>query len=62
MAPYPTEEFRMNAVAPVWEGVQLIRDEVTAAAKGQIAVTAVALWGFKILRSDGFERLRFKVA
>lgn len=53
---------RMSAVAPVWEGVSLIRDEVTAAAKGQIAVTAVALWGFRILRAVAFKRLQFRTA
>ena len=49
----------MNAVAPIWNGVELITDNVTQAKKGQIVLTAVALIGFQILRTGGF--LRFAV-
>lgn len=45
---------RRDMVAPIWEGVTLIPDEVTKAAGGQIVVTAVMLHAVKILRSDGF--------
>ena len=45
---------RRDMVAPIWEGVTLIPDEVTLAKKGQIQVTAVMLHAVKILRSDGF--------
>lgn len=45
---------RRDMVAPVWEGVTLIPDEVTLAKKGQIQVTAVMLHAVKLLRSDGF--------
>ena len=38
----------INAIAPIWEGMRLIRDEVTNAAKGQIQVTAIALHNFAI--------------
>lgn len=51
----------MNAVAPIWEGVKLIRDEVTNAASGLIQVTAVALHNFKVLRPDAFVRTKFKL-
>ena len=51
-----------NAVCPVWEGVRLIRDEVTGAAKGQIQVTAIALHNFKVVRADGFVRTKLKLA
>ena len=51
----------MNAVAPIWEGLRLIRDEVTNADKGQIQVTAVALHNFKVLRADGFVRTKLKL-
>ncbi len=43
-----------DMVAPIWEGVTLIPDEVTKAANGQIVVTAVMLYAIKILRKDGF--------
>ena len=45
---------RRDMVAPIWEGVQLIPDEITKAANGQIVVTAVMLHAMKILRAAGF--------
>ena len=45
---------RADMVAPVWEGVTIIPDEVTKAANGQIVITAVMLHAVKILRTDGF--------
>ena len=41
----------MTAVAPTWEGITLIPDEVTKASEGQIIVTAVMLYAIKILRT-----------
>ena len=38
-------------VAPIWEGVTLIPDEITKAANGQIVITAVMLYAIQILRS-----------
>ena len=52
----------LNAVCPVWEGLKLIRDEVTNAVKGQVSVTAVAFHNFKVLRADGFVRTKVKLA
>ena len=45
---------RRDMVAPIWEGVTIIPDEVTKAANGQIVITAVMLHAVKILRSAGF--------
>ena len=45
---------RRDMVAPVWEGVTLIPDEITKAKSGQIVVTAVMLHAVKILRAGGF--------
>ena len=45
---------RRDYVAPIWEGVTLIPDEITKAASGQIVVTAVMLYSVKLLRADGF--------
>ena len=42
-----------SAVAPVWEGITLIPDEVTKADNGQIKITAVMLFAMKVLRTDG---------
>ena len=52
----------MNAVAPVWEGVRLIRDELTGAAEGVVTVTVVAMYNFKVLRRAGFVRTKLKVS
>ena len=43
-----------DMVAPIWEGVTIIPDEVTKAKEGQIVITAVMLHAVKILRTDGF--------
>ena len=36
------------------ENVALVPDEITKAANGQIVLTAIMLYAFKMLRSDGF--------
>ena len=41
----------MTAVAPTWEGVTLIPDEITKAKAGQIVITAVLLFAMKVLRT-----------
>ena len=51
------------AVMPVWEGLQLIRDEVTGAKKGEIVVTGLMLVGDVIvLRPGAFIQDSFRVA
>ena len=45
---------RRDMVAPIWEGITLIPDEITKAKEGQITITAVMLHAVKILRMDGF--------
>jgi len=51
-----------SAIAPVWEGLELIRDPYTNAASGEIAVTAIALWAFKIVRTAPYAWQKFKLA
>ena len=41
----------MTAVAPVWEGVTIIPDEVTKAKSGEIVITGVLLFAMKVLRT-----------
>ena len=55
-------DMAMNSVCPIWEGVRLIRDEVTSAAEGLINVTAVALHNFAVLRPDGYVRTKLKLS
>ena len=51
-----------HAIAPMWESVTLIPDEITLAASGQIKITAVLLYAMKVVRSGGFVRVRFQTA
>ena len=54
---------RSNAVAPIWEGVQVIVDEVTQAKQGEIVFTGVLLWGkLNVIRSAGFVHRKVQVA
>ena len=48
---------RRDAVAPMWEGITLIPDEITKAATGEIVITAVMLYAMKILRAAGFAKV-----
>ena len=41
----------MTAVAPMWEGITILPDEITKAASGQIVITAVMLYAVKVLRT-----------
>ena len=47
-----------DMVAPIWENVALIPDEVTKAGSGQIVITAVMLHAVKVLRAAGFYKLQ----
>lgn len=50
------------AVCPVWDRVSFIRDEITGAASGTVAITAVALYNFAITRAADFAVVAFKLA
>ena len=49
---------RMDGVAPIWDGVTIITDEVTQAKAGEIVLTAVMLYAFKVLRAGGFVKVQ----
>ena len=52
-----------NAVGKVWGGgIQIIRDEITQAGKGQVIITARSLYDFAVIRTDGFYSVGFKTA
>lgn len=51
-----------NAAAPVWRALELIRDPYGGAASGEVAITAVTLWNFKILREAGWALFKIKTA
>ena len=46
----------VGAVAPIWEGVTLIPDEITLAKKGQIQITGVMLYAMKVIREDSYHK------
>ena len=52
----------MNAVAPIWEGVQMIRDPYTLAQKGEVRITMLMLWNFQIIREAGWALVKRQVA
>ena len=45
-----------NAVAPIWQGVELIPDRITKAGTGEIVLTAIMLYSFAVLRAAGYSR------
>ena len=47
----------MAAVAPVWQGITMIRDPYTEAGKAQIVLTAHMLFDFVFRRKDGWKDL-----
>ena len=47
---------RKDMVAPIWQGIQLVPDEITKAAHGQVVITAIMLHAVKILRKGGFHK------
>ena len=53
-------EYR-HAVCPMWRGIEIIYDDVTKAATGEIVLTAVLLMAFQIVRPAGFKRFRFRL-
>ena len=53
---------RRDMVAPVWQGVTLIPDEISQAKKGEIVITAVLLHAVKIIREEGFYKQQVQVA
>ena len=51
-----------NAVCPIWEGLKLIRDEITNSDSGKVQITAVAFHNFKVIRPAGYVRTKLKLA
>ncbi len=51
------------AIAPVWGGgPRIIRDEVTKAAEGQIRLTVLAFYNFRVLYADAYQRTSLKLS
>lgn len=58
--------YRVNdvdeVVCPMWQGIELIPDRVSVADSGEILLTALVLYQFKILREEAYELSKFKLA
>ena len=52
----------LRFIVPVWEGVELIRDPYTGAAKGEVALTVIALYGALMVRNNGVQEVKFKLS
>ena len=50
-----------RAVAPVWQGITIIRDPYTGAASAQVAMTAHMLFSFGFPRTEGWARINLQV-
>ena len=48
-----------NSVVFTWAGVEIIRDMYSGAASGEVALTALSLVDFHLIRKDGYAQLGF---
>ena len=51
---------RRNTVGVMWNGVQIIRDEVTRARQGEIRLHVLGMWDFAVVRTDGYIRKAYR--
>ena len=49
-----------SAVMPTWQGVQIYQDDSTRIAHGEIALTAIALYNFSVLRAGAYRAFKLK--
>ena len=50
-----------NAHAAVWSGIRFYRDELSMSKSGQVGLTALMLWNFKIVRETPYTMLDYKL-
>ena len=51
-----------SSVAALWNGMSiLIRDDATRAGSGEVKITIIGLWDFKVLRSDAYARFAIRL-
>ena len=51
---------RRNAIGVTWRGIEIIRDEFSLAANGQLKFTVLVMWDFANVRPDGFIRKSYR--
>ena len=49
-------------VAPIWEGVSIVPDEITKVKQGQIVITAIMLYANKLIRSADYWKQQIQTA
>lgn len=52
----------IHAVAPVWRGVDILVDRITNRDEGQVKVSGLMLYSFKLLRQEGFRLVDLQIA
>ena len=52
----------LRFIVPVWEGLELIRDPYTLARRGEIALTVFALYGAAMVRNNGLQEIKVRLA
>ena len=51
---------RRNCVGALWNGVQIIRDEVTRAKEGEVRIHVIGMWDFAVVRTAGYVRKSYR--
>ena len=53
---------RRDFTCPMWQGIEIVFDDITGAANGELVIWAYLMAARKLLRSDGFQRRVVQVA
>ena len=51
-----------SMTAPVWQGIELVEDNITKVALGQVVITAIMLHAVKLLRQDDYYKQQIQTA
>ena len=57
-----TRNLAGSAVAPIWQGLRIIRDPYTNSSSSTIHLRAAMLWNFDVIRTEPYDLLKFKLA
>ena len=53
---------RRDFSCPMWQGVEIVYDDITGASTGELVIWAYLMSARKLLRADGFARRMVQVA
>ena len=57
-----TRNLAGSAVAPIWQGMRILRDPYTNSSSSTIHLRAAMLWNFDVIRTEPYDLLKFKLA